>query len=183
MDRQPTKRREIDCISPSRVYRAGSTAWVSRSLILPVGSVPSGAIRSSVDAEAEPEPGPGRSTAAVGVRRPSQGDRATQRAGQPEGAQAPGHATESSSWRGVSGTWPRSSPMSRMQQVIDALEAERAEVQEHLAWLDHQISEFHAHNGGSPAGPPAGPHAARRRGGRASAAPPLAAGRPTPRRA
>ncbi len=45
--------------------------------------------------------------------------------------------------------------MSRIQQVIDALEAERAEVQEHLAWLDHQISEFEAHNGGSPAGPPA----------------------------
>lgn len=45
--------------------------------------------------------------------------------------------------------------MSRMQQVIDALEAERAEVQEHLAWLDHQIGEFQAHNGGSPVGPPA----------------------------
>jgi hypothetical protein len=45
--------------------------------------------------------------------------------------------------------------MSRIQQVIDALEAERAEVQEHLAWLDQQISEFEAHNGGSPAGPPA----------------------------
>lgn len=39
--------------------------------------------------------------------------------------------------------------MSRIQQVIDTLEAERAEVQEHLAWLEQQISEFHSHNGGS----------------------------------
>ena len=45
--------------------------------------------------------------------------------------------------------------MSRIQQVIDALEAERAEVQEHLTWLDEQITEFHAHNGGSSAGAPA----------------------------
>jgi Winged helix-turn-helix DNA-binding len=36
-----------------------------------------------------------------------------------------------------------------MQQVIDTLEAERAEVQDHLAWLDHQIKEFDAHNGRS----------------------------------
>lgn len=40
--------------------------------------------------------------------------------------------------------------LSRIQQVIDTLEAERAEVQEHLAWLDQQINEFQAHNG-SPA--------------------------------
>ena len=40
--------------------------------------------------------------------------------------------------------------MSRIQQVIDTLEAERAEVQKHLAWLEEQINEFHAHNG-SPA--------------------------------
>jgi predicted transcriptional regulator len=40
--------------------------------------------------------------------------------------------------------------LSRIQQVIDTLEAERTEVQEHLAWLDQQINEFHAHNG-SPA--------------------------------
>ncbi len=33
-----------------------------------------------------------------------------------------------------------------MQQVIDTLEAERAEVQDHLAWLDQQIKEFDAHN-------------------------------------
>lgn len=45
--------------------------------------------------------------------------------------------------------------MSRIQQVIDTLETERAEVQEHLAWLEHQISEFHAHNGGSATDAPA----------------------------
>lgn len=32
--------------------------------------------------------------------------------------------------------------MSRMKQVIDALEAERAEVVEHLQWLDRQLEEF-----------------------------------------
>jgi predicted Rossmann fold nucleotide-binding protein DprA/Smf involved in DNA uptake len=45
--------------------------------------------------------------------------------------------------------------VSRIQQVIETLEAERAEVQEHLAWLDQQIGEFHAHNGASPAAAPA----------------------------
>jgi hypothetical protein len=43
--------------------------------------------------------------------------------------------------------------VSRIQQVIETLEAERAAVQEHLAWLEQQISEFHAHNGGSAAAP------------------------------
>jgi uncharacterized membrane protein len=42
--------------------------------------------------------------------------------------------------------------VSRIQQVIDTLEAERAEVQERLVWLEQQIGEFHAHNGGSGAG-------------------------------
>ena len=32
--------------------------------------------------------------------------------------------------------------MSRMQQVLDALQAERAEVKEHLDWLDQQIRSF-----------------------------------------
>jgi hypothetical protein len=45
--------------------------------------------------------------------------------------------------------------VSRIQQVIDTLEAERAEVKEHLAWLEQQISEFHAHNGGSGTSAPA----------------------------
>ncbi len=45
--------------------------------------------------------------------------------------------------------------MSRIQQVIDTLEAERAEVQKHLAWLEQQISEFHAHNDRSAATAPA----------------------------
>jgi hypothetical protein len=41
-----------------------------------------------------------------------------------------------------------------MQQVIDALEAERAEVQERLAWLDRQITEFRERHDGGPAAPP-----------------------------
>ena len=45
--------------------------------------------------------------------------------------------------------------MSRIQQVIEPLEVERAEVQKHLAWLEQQISEFHAHNGEVAAGAPA----------------------------
>jgi CRP-like cAMP-binding protein len=45
--------------------------------------------------------------------------------------------------------------LSRIQQVIDTLEAERAEVQKHLAWLEQQINEFHAHNGRSAATAPA----------------------------
>ena len=45
--------------------------------------------------------------------------------------------------------------MSRIQQVIDTLEAERAEVQKHLAWLEQQINEFHAYSGGSAAAAPA----------------------------
>jgi hypothetical protein len=32
--------------------------------------------------------------------------------------------------------------MSHMQQVVEALQAERAEVKEHLDWLDQQIEEF-----------------------------------------
>ena len=44
--------------------------------------------------------------------------------------------------------------MSRIQQVIDTLEAERAELQERLAWLEEQIKEFHAHHDGeAPAAP------------------------------
>jgi predicted transcriptional regulator len=45
--------------------------------------------------------------------------------------------------------------LSRIQQVIDTLEAERAEVQEHLAWLEQQINEFNAYSGGSAAAAPA----------------------------
>lgn len=36
--------------------------------------------------------------------------------------------------------------MSRIQQVIDTLEAERADLQQRLAWLEEQIKEFHAHH-------------------------------------
>jgi predicted transcriptional regulator len=45
--------------------------------------------------------------------------------------------------------------LSRIQQVIDTLEAERAEVQKHLAWLEQQIMEFHAYDRGSAAAAPA----------------------------
>ena len=45
--------------------------------------------------------------------------------------------------------------MSRIQQVVETLEAERAQVQKHLAWLEQQINEFHAHNGDSAAVAPA----------------------------
>jgi CRP-like cAMP-binding protein len=51
--------------------------------------------------------------------------------------------------------------VSRIQQVIDALEAERADVQERLSWLDKQIKEFHAHDGDST---PAAPARSVRRG-------------------
>jgi len=36
---------------------------------------------------------------------------------------------------------------SRISQVIEALEAERAEVEQHLAWLDKQLAEFRDHAG------------------------------------
>jgi hypothetical protein len=45
--------------------------------------------------------------------------------------------------------------LSRIQQLIDTLEAERAEVQKHLAWIEQQIKEFHAYSGGSAAATPA----------------------------
>lgn len=50
--------------------------------------------------------------------------------------------------------------MSRIQQVIDTLEAERADLQERLAWLEERIKEFHAHHG---AAAPAAPARSTRR--------------------
>jgi hypothetical protein len=44
--------------------------------------------------------------------------------------------------------------VSRMQQVIEALEAERADLQERLAWLDYQIEEFRERHGDARATPP-----------------------------
>ena len=44
--------------------------------------------------------------------------------------------------------------MSRMQQVIDALEAERADLLERLAWLDGKIMEFRERHGDERATPP-----------------------------
>ena len=49
--------------------------------------------------------------------------------------------------------------MSRMKQVIEALEAERADVAERLAWLDKQLAEFRDHAGD---GVPRGGRAKRR---------------------
>src|SRR4051812_30109624 len=40
-----------------------------------------------------------------------------------------------------------------MQSVIDALEAERAELQERVAWLDAQIKEFRERHGETPSKP------------------------------
>ena len=53
--------------------------------------------------------------------------------------------------------------MSRIKQVIDTLEAERADLQQRLAWLETQIKEFHAHHDG------AAPAASARSGRRATA--------------
>jgi hypothetical protein len=41
--------------------------------------------------------------------------------------------------------------LSRIQQVIETLETERAHVQKHLTWLEQQINEFQSHNGDSAA--------------------------------
>jgi Winged helix-turn-helix DNA-binding len=51
--------------------------------------------------------------------------------------------------------------------VQPTLEAERAEVQKHLAWLEQRIKEFHAHNARSAAAAPARSAAVRLRGARA----------------
>ena len=54
--------------------------------------------------------------------------------------------------------------MSRIQQVIDTLEAERTELQERLAWVEEQIKEFHAHHdGAAPAAVRSGRRATARR--------------------
>jgi Fic family protein len=48
----------------------------------------------------------------------------------------------------TSGSFPTAEDhLSRMQQVIDALEAERADLQERVAWLDGQIKEFRERHG------------------------------------
>jgi MarR family len=47
--------------------------------------------------------------------------------------------------------------MSRIQQVIETLEAERAEVQKRLQWLERQIKEFRTHNGAAATTPASSP--------------------------
>jgi hypothetical protein len=37
--------------------------------------------------------------------------------------------------------------MSRIQQVIETLEAEYSELQQRLSWLEKQLKEFHEHQG------------------------------------
>ncbi len=59
--------------------------------------------------------------------------------------------------------------MSRMQQVIDVLEAERQEVRERLAWLETQIAEFRDQHNGTTASPPA-PRSRRRANARRASA-------------
>jgi len=56
--------------------------------------------------------------------------------------------------------------LSRIKQVIDTLEAERADLQQRLAWLEEQIKEFHAHHDGAALAAPA---ASARSGRRATA--------------
>jgi CRP-like cAMP-binding protein len=67
--------------------------------------------------------------------------------------------------------------VSRIQQVIDTLEAERADLQERLTWLEQQIKEFHAHGGNSA---PAS-RAPRARSARRGTAPRATGQRPTTR--
>jgi hypothetical protein len=56
-----------------------------------------------------------------------------------------------------------------MQQVLDALEAERAEVQERLGWLERQISEFRQRLTGDSETPSETPAPKPRSTGRATA--------------
>ena len=43
--------------------------------------------------------------------------------------------------------------MSRMQQVIETLEAERQDLKDRLSWIEEQIKAFREHNGSSVAQP------------------------------
>ena len=59
--------------------------------------------------------------------------------------------------------------MSRIQQVIDVLEAERVELRERLAWLEKQIEEFRDQHPATTANPPA-PRSRRRANARRASA-------------
>jgi hypothetical protein len=66
------------------------------------------------------------------------------------------------------GCYRKEDTLSRIQQVIEALEAERTDVQQRLQWLDKQIQEFRDHH---------------RRGGTAAARPARSSRRASSRRA
>lgn len=53
--------------------------------------------------------------------------------------------------------------MSRIKQVIETLEAERAEVQQRLEWLDDQLKTFREHEAGQPGAPATRPSRSDRR--------------------
>jgi predicted ArsR family transcriptional regulator len=53
--------------------------------------------------------------------------------------------------------------MSRMQQVIDALQAERDSVKQHLDWLEEQLRAFRSRQPDAPTLPTTGPNRAKRR--------------------
>jgi hypothetical protein len=61
--------------------------------------------------------------------------------------------------------------VSRIQHVIATLEAERADLQQRLAWLETQIKEFHAHDGDATPATPGAPGRSVRRGARRASAP------------
>ena len=58
--------------------------------------------------------------------------------------------------------------MSRMQQVIDVLEAEREELRERLAWLETRIAEFRDQHNGTTTSP--APRSRRRANARRASA-------------
>ena len=52
--------------------------------------------------------------------------------------------------------------MSRMQQVIETLEAERDDLKDRLSWIEGQIKSFREHNGASAPQPSARPRRSSR---------------------
>jgi hypothetical protein len=64
--------------------------------------------------------------------------------------------TQRTVWRRCSDQSPdKERHVSRIKQVIETLEAERTEVQEHLTWIEQRIEELSAHGDDPPRGTPA----------------------------